>query len=101
MLKAWRGAALQDGSSIGCEQAAPGNDSAQGFAHRVYSVCGDTTAYRAAAHPESCRTSRRFREPPCCQPIELQCYEAAPLQASGHLHVTRLQFLCVPSSLQA
>ena len=40
MPKAWRGAALQDGSSIGCYQAAPGNDPAHCFARRVNSVQG-------------------------------------------------------------
>jgi len=48
MPKAWRGAALQDGSFMGCQQAAPGNDSAQCFAHRVYSVWRMQPAHRTA-----------------------------------------------------
>ena len=76
MPKAWRGAALQDGSSIGCQQAAPGNDSAQGFAHRVCFVEG-------IQRPIELPHVETFPGAACCQVTELTRGKAAPLQAVG------------------
>ena len=45
---AWRGAALQYGSSMGWQQAAPGNDPTPCFAHRVYTGRREQPAHRTA-----------------------------------------------------
>jgi hypothetical protein len=87
--RAWRGAALQDGSSIGWYQAAPGNDPTPCFAHRVYTGGGYNRPIELP-HLET------FPGAACYQPIELPGYKAAPLQRSARS--TRGLFSTLPSS---
>jgi len=48
--------------------------------------------------PQNCHISRRSREPPAYQPIELPSYKAAPLQAFGPLNPQRVCNHARPSS---
>jgi len=89
MPKAWRGAALQDGSSIGCQQAAPGNDSAQGFAHRVCFVEGVQRRIELP-HVET------FPGAACCQVTEPNTWQSGSPPGGGLCDndmVSRLAFL--------
>ena len=82
VARRWRGAALACGStpsrySVGraygrksWQQAAPGNDPARRFAHRVWLV-----------QPIELPRLKTFPGAACCQAIELPSCKAAPLQA--------------------
>ena len=77
MPKAWRGAALQDGSSIGWQQAAPRTSRGAAVPWAVVS------SQRNRGDGQNIALSHS-REPPASQPIELPSCKAAPLQALGH-----------------
>ena len=88
MPKAWRGAALQCRSSIGWQQAAPGNNPACTFTWRPL------LRRDRPARPIELPNHGSFPGAACCQIAELPPFKAAPLQALGRFCALRL---CKPS----